>query len=165
MTSLHIKSPGGNEATVVHKVTAEKVYKWTLEAIEILDSTRDRVLARSFIRAALAMIGEGVDRLDVAQEKEIAGAIVEDSDFSDLVDNARGLARKVHEALEEGESVNAICYLKSIYRLWGNGSEGSGSLTPRPRDYSAAMSRFSEEALSSPSQERLPSHIQHMEHH
>ena len=162
----HIKSTqSGEPLNVVHRVAADKIVKWTNEGIEALESTRDRLLARSFIRASLAMLGEGFDRLDPAQEREIAGDPVEDSDFTDLIENAKGLSRKVHESLEEGEVENAARYLNSIYHLWGNGYEGIGSLTPRPRDYAAAISRFSDEALSSPSQERLPSHMHRFEHH
>jgi hypothetical protein len=156
----HLQS---QEPILVHRIATEKVNKWTNEAIDALTTTRDRMLARSFIRAALAMLGEGVDRLDISHEREIAGSLVEDSDFSDLIENAKGLSRKVHESLEEGEVLIAVRYLKTIYHLWGDG--GEGSLTPRPRDYAAAMSRFSDESLSSPGQERLPSQIQHLEHH
>ena len=165
MTKITIETSGTNHTVAVDKHVIEKVNKWCHEAIETLEAHRNRAVARSYIRAALAMLGEGVARIDEDREKEIAQSVVDDSDFSELIENAKGLSRKVHECLHEGEVMTAVSYLKSIHRLWGNGDgEGSGSLTPRPRDYSAAMSRFTEGSLASPAQERLPSKQQHAEH-
>jgi len=164
MTKITIEALGPKQ-TVVDKHIIEKINKWCYEAIEALEVHRNRVVGRSYIRAALAMLGEGVSRVDQDREMEIAGSVIDDSDFAQLIENAKGLVRKVHESLHEGEVITAVSYLKTIHRLWGNGdSEGSGSLTPRPRDYNAAMSRFTEGALGSPAQERLPSKQQHAEH-
>jgi hypothetical protein len=163
MTKITIEGLGGAHQSV-DKHVIEKVNKWCHEAIETLEVTRNRLVARSYIRAALAMLGEGVGRVDQLHEMEITGSVLDDSDFKDLIENAKGLSRKVHEALHEGEFMTAVSYLKSIHRLWGDGEEGSGSLTPRPRDYVAAMSRFNENSLVSPAQERLPSKQQHAEH-
>ena len=164
MTKITLEAVGSRGGVDQHVV--EKIHKWCHEAIEALEKTRNRMLARSYIRAALAMLGEGVGRVDQAVESEIAGTVVDDADFADLIENAKGLSRKVHDSLHEGEVMTAVSYLKSIHRLWGNGDEqgGSGSLTPRPRDYAAAMSRFNEGSLGSPAQERLPSKQQHAEH-
>ena len=167
MTKITIETSGGpSHHTPVDKHVIEKVNKWCHEAIEALETQRNRMVARSYIRAALAMLGEGVARVDQDRETEIAGSVVDDSDFGELIENAKGLSRKVHESLHEGEVMTAVSYLKTIHRLWGNGDAegGSGSLTPRPRDYAAAISRFSEGSLASPAQERLPSKQQHAEH-
>ena len=165
MPKISIEAIGsGTLHHTVDKHVIEKVNKWCNEAIETLDVTRNRLVARSYIRAALAMLGEGVGRVDQHHEIEVTGSVLDDSDFTDLIENARGLSRKVHVALHEGEFMIAVSYLKSIHRLWGDGGEGSGSLTPRPRDFTAAMSRFNENTLLSPAQERLPSKLQHAEH-
>jgi hypothetical protein len=40
----------------------------------------------------------------------------------------------------------------------------AGSLAPRPRDYAAAMSRFSDDNLNSPSRQRGPTQQERLEH-
>lgn len=132
---------------------ADQVALLCESAISVL-SKSDRTSARAFIRGALAVLGEGVRRVD---ESEEAGQLMDEADFEEAGRNCQGLCKKVHTALREMDKDSAVEYLKCMHRLLGTGHEGSGSLTPRPRDYSAAISRFSEEALI----ERLPSHQEH----
>ena len=150
------KNPLVMNETMTHKVTS-----LVEEALHVVRSQRDRITARCFIRAALALIGEAVRGVDMNEEKDCAGEHLDESDFHDVVHNVEGLARKVKESVHERESL--VAYLKSIHRQLGNGV-GSGSLTPRPRDYAAAMSRFGEEALNSPSQQRGSTQMERLEH-
>ncbi len=148
---------------VINHAMADRVIALADEAVHILTSQKDRITGRSLIRAALGLIGEPLAGADLRLEKDVAGEHLDEADFAEMCHNAEGLVRKVKEAALANEHENTVAYLKSLHRLLGNGS-GSGSLTPRPRDYAAAMSRFSEASLSSPSQQRGSTAMERLEH-
>lgn len=151
---------------VVSKVVADKAIELCESGLTLLTRVHPgRITARAFIRGALVMLGEGVKPLDEAQEFQAAGGTIDEEDFEEIVRNCQSLIRKAKESLSEDHPHNAAKYLKSIHRLLGSGEEGSGSLTPRPKDYAAAMSRFAEDSLSSPSRQRLPSFQEHPKTH
>ena len=147
----------------INHVLAERAVALAEEASLTLKGSRDRVTARSLIRAALALIGEPVRHADAHEENNAAGHMLDEGDFMECVHSVEGLVRKVKEALSERERESVVAYLKSIHRMLGNG-EGAGSLTPRPRDYAAAMHRFSEDALNSPAQQRGTTAQERLEH-
>ena len=164
--SLHINhaaSVAARTPLVINQAMGHRVVALAEEAVHILKEHRDRITGRSLVRAAMGLIGEPVTGVDLNQEKDVAGENLDDSDFADMCHNADGLVRKVKEAIHTNEHENVVAYLKSFHRLLGNGT-GSGSLTPRPRDYAAAMSRFNEGSLSSPSQQRGSTHMERLEH-
>ena len=142
---------------------SKKLKELCNESLEILSQKRDRLTSRAFIRAGLALIGEGVKEIDHKEELEAAGAAQDEDDFEECVGSVEGMTRKIHESLDDDERESVVTYLKSIYRIMGN-SAAAGSLTPRPRDYAAAMSRFSEDALNSPTQMRGPTQQERLEH-
>ena len=145
----------------VNETMAHKIINLAEEALHLLRSQRDRVTGRALIRAALAMMGEPVRAIDFNEEKDAAGENLDESDFHDVCHNVEAIVKKVKDSVHDRE--NLVAYLKATYRLLGSGA-GSGSLTPRPRDYAAAMSRFNEESLSSPSQQRGSTHMERLEH-
>ena len=148
---------------VISPSMAHRVIALSEEVLQTLKTHRDRIGARSLVRASMALIGEPVSGADANTEKDVAGEHMDESDFADCCHNAEGLVRKIKEAVHENERENVIAYLKSLHRLLGNGT-GSGSLTPRPRDYAAAMSRFSEGSMSSPAGQRASTHMERLEH-
>jgi hypothetical protein len=148
---------------VINHAMGNRVASLAEEAVQVLKDHRDRITGRSLVRAAMGLIGEPLGGADLYQEKDVAGEHLDESDFAEMCHNADGLVRKVNEAIHANEYENIIAYLKSLHRLLGNGT-GSGSLTPRPRDYAAAMSRFNEGSLSSPSQQRGSTHMERLEH-
>ncbi len=148
-------------AIPVNEVVAHKIINMAEEALQLLRTQRDRVTGRALIRAAMAMIGEPVRAIDFNEENDAAGENLDDSDFHDMCHNVEAIIQKVKESFRDRE--NLVAYLRATYRLLGSGA-GSGSLTPRPRDYAAAMSRFNEESLSSPSQQRASTHMERLEH-
>lgn len=145
----------------VNDLIADRIINIADEALHLLRSQRDRVTGRALIRAAMAMIGEPVGAINFNEEKDAAGENLDDSDFHDMCHNVEAITKKVKESIQDRE--NLVAYLKATHRLLGTGA-GSGSLTPRPRDYAAAMSRFNEESLSSPSQQRASTHMERLEH-
>ena len=161
MSSLHITAhPKAN--LFIGKV-GEKVLALAEEAVRTLIDSRDRITARAFIRGALAMLGEGVREMEHPAEVNAAGNMLDDEDFQDCCTNVEGMARKIKVSLEEKEVDSVVTYLKSIHRLLGNNA-AAGGLTPRPRDYAAALSRFSEDNLNSPSRQRGPTQQERLEH-
>ena len=148
---------------VISPAMAQRVLSLTEEVVHILKSHKDRISARSLVRAAMALIGEPLGGADGNTEKDVAGEYMDEGDFADCCHNAEGLARKIKEAIHENERECVIAYLKSLHRLLGNGT-GSGSLTPRPRDYAAAMSRIGEGSLSSPAGQRGSTNMERLEH-
>ena len=162
MTSLRINHIAKTPIVLNH-VLAARAVALAEEAVHLLKTSRDRVTARSLIRAALALIGEPVRHADATEESNAAGQILDDADFAEFCESIDGMIRKVKEAVREKERDSVVAYLKSIHRMLGNGV-GSGSLTPRPRDYEAAMHRFADNALNSPSQLRGTTAQERLEH-
>jgi hypothetical protein len=129
-----------------------------------LRESRDRIVSRALIRAAIGCLGEGLCSINNEVEASLNQVPVDDSDCDELTHSVDSLFRKAKECLCGQDRDFAVKYLKAAYNLIGNKSEGAGSLTPRPRDYSAVMSRFSEEDLSSPLHARLPTAMEHIPH-
>ena len=159
MTTVHIPHHHG----VINGLISSKVLHLAEDAVHVVKTSRDRVAARAFIRAALAALGEAVKQVSITEEIDITGNVLDEDDFHGLFHNVEGLIRKVKQSLADNERDPVVTYLKTIYRMLGNG-EASGSLTPMPRDFAAAMSRFSEDSLSSPTQQRGPTHQERLEH-
>ena len=109
------------------------------------------------------MLGQHVSAIENNKEVDHAGQTIDEDDFESVVTNCNLLLRKVHQSLQENEIDTAANYLHSMHRLLGSTDEGTGSLTHRPRDFSASMSRFADDS-SSPSQQRLPTKMEHPKH-
>lgn len=131
----------------------KKVCELVDEAELLFGESGDRKTSRSLLKAALAFLGEAVKQTDFTREELLERSSLEDeNDLEEMKSNIHGMIRKLKEALREHERHAVVTYLRSIRRMLGN-EPGSGSSTPRPRDYDAVISRFGE-SFNSPSQER-----------
>lgn len=107
----------------------------------------NRMVARGLVRASLALLGDKVERESLTDDDF---EDLDEIDFEELIINLKSIFRKVKISFIENEKVSALNYLRAALRLLGNGSSSRGCLTPRPRDYTAAIRRFSDDDLSSP---------------
>lgn len=133
--------------------TIKKVCELVDEAEQLFGESGDRKTSRSLLKAALAFLGEAVKPTDFTREELLEQSpLADEDDFQDMKSNIHGMSRKLKQALRQHEKAAVVTYLRSIRRMLGN-EPGSGSSTPRPRDYDAVISRFGE-SFNSPSQER-----------
>ena len=140
----------------VTEYVIKKVCELVDEAELLFREFGDRKTSRSLLRAALAFLGEAVKQTDFTREILLEKSSLDDeNDLENMKSNFHGMSRKLKKALRENQRDAAVTYLNSIRRMLGN-EQGSGSSTPRPRDYDAVISRFGE-SFNSPSQERSPS--------
>jgi hypothetical protein len=164
MRSTEVPSEANSRApSMNNNAITNRVVSLSEEALHCLRGQRDRITGRAFIRSAMALMGEPVGGADESVEKDVAGESLDEQDYHEMCHNAEGILRKLKESAKLSERENVVSYLKSFHRLLGNGT-GSGSLTPRPRDYAAAMSRIGEGSMSSPAEQRLSTHMERLEH-
>ena len=142
----------------VSEIERKKISDSIDEVTRVIGNERDCSTARSLVRSALAFLGEEVKHVDPSEEQ-----ILNEDDFHERKCDIEGMVRKLKTALYETNERNAVTqYLRSIHVALG-GEPRSGSSTPRPRDYDAAISRFGE-SFNSPSQLRGPSQQEKLEH-
>ena len=132
------------------------------EALEVFRNTRDRFISQCLVRAALAFLGEAIKRMDSGENIPSTAEYCSSDDFDEVLPILDGITRKIKTALLENERDNVVSYLESFRRTLSY-EQGSGSSTPRPRDYDAAISRFSD-SFNSPNQQRGSSEQERLEH-
>ena len=166
MSTIHVVGTHPHhhhEELPLNEKVSVKVIELARETLSLLQNQRDRLTGRAFIRAALAALGEGVKETRGHEELHAVGNAQDEDDYIECLTSVEGMVKKMKEAASEKERDSVVTYLKSIYRMLGSNT-ASGGLTPRPRDYAAAMSRLGEGALNSPSQLRGPSVQERLEH-
>lgn len=144
---------------------AQRAFGLATEAVARFKSKHgDVATAHSLLRGALGLLGAEMHSSTNAPNHLINA---DDQEVSECVHNCEVLLHKAKQCIDAHDMQGAVDYLRSIIGLMGCKCSiaRSGSLTPRPRDYTAAVSRFGEGALSSPVHARLPSSVEHVEHH
>jgi hypothetical protein len=135
------------------------------EAVRRFNSNHAEIaVTHSLLRGALAMLGAEVHSSVNAPDRLVNS---DDQDIESISRNCDVLIHKAKVAIGEDDVQTAIGYIRSTLGLLGChcSTARPGSLTPRPRDYNAAVSRFGDDALSSPAHARQPSVMELAEHH